>query len=78
MLKRGLVILVVLLACGVALASGAGAASIVPPGDAVSATDDVTGAKFCPIRIFCKIGTKARCHYSVAKHRCVCRCVPKE
>jgi hypothetical protein len=74
-----LVIALFALALGFAVATGAHAAGVAPPNDAVStASEAVTGARFCPIRILCKQGTVARCHYNTHRHHCVCRCVPRE
>jgi hypothetical protein len=67
------------LALGIAVVTGAQAAGVAPPNDAVStANDPVSGAKFCPIRILCKKGTVARCRYNTHLHRCVCHCVPRD
>jgi hypothetical protein len=72
-----LFIAVLALSLGFAFASGAQAAGVATPNEALStANEDLSGARFCPIQILCKKGTHARCHYSHAKHHCVCHCVP--
>jgi hypothetical protein len=78
MAKRTLGLAALVLALGVAAVSGAYAAGMTTPSTNFTAIDrDVIAVRFCPIRILCKKGTVAKCHYSTSKHHCVCRCVPR-
>jgi hypothetical protein len=78
MLKRKLGLALLVLELGIAAAPGASAAGISTPGAAFTPIDEnVVAVRFCPVRIFCRRGTVARCHWSPRLHRCVCRCVPR-
>ncbi|HYS49471.1 MAG TPA: hypothetical protein VEM36_11935 [Xanthobacteraceae bacterium] len=78
MLKHKLAFALLALVLGFAAAPNAFAAGPASPNAPLSTPDsDVSMARFCPISIFCIKGRVPKCHYVPAKHRCVCRCVPR-
>jgi hypothetical protein len=67
------------LALGIVVATGARAAGVAAPNDAVStANETVSGAGVCPTNILCNKSQVARCGFNIHARRCVCHCVPRD
>ena len=75
MVKPLFAVALLALGLGFAVVSDSRAQLMAPPQDAAPVSDLTVGARVCPVNILCVRGRVARCHYSSAQHRCVCRCV---
>ena len=78
MVKTTFAVAVLTLGLGFATISNSYAAGVTPPNNAAVPSNPVivdVAHRFCPVNILCVRGRVARCRYSPAEHRCVCRCV---
>jgi len=78
MVKTTFAVAVLTLGLGFAAISNSHAAGVTPPNNAAFPSNPIivdVAHRFCPVNILCVRGRVARCHFSPAQHRCVCRCV---
>jgi hypothetical protein len=78
MVKTTFAVAVLTLGLGFAAISNSYAAGVTPPNDAAFTSNPMivdVAHRFCPVNILCVKGRVARCHFSRAQDRCVCRCV---